>query len=88
MEVKLLSLSWTSLGICPFGGNRFPFGTLFLELQRGSNIRHLAAKLQARWVWATDCLLLLQKSLVVFQTTLNACNGFPETVEIQCGSFE
>lgn len=26
MEVNLLSLSWTSLEICPFGGNPFPFG--------------------------------------------------------------
>lgn len=25
---------------------------------------------------------------MVFQSTLNACSGFPEAVEVQCDSFE
>lgn len=65
---------------CHFGGDHLPWA-FCLELQRGRAIWYLAAQLPGRYVWATDCLLLLQKSLMVFQTTLNAC-GFPEAIRI------
>lgn len=89
MEVKLFSLSWAFLEMRPIGDYRFPFGSFSWSCREAAGFGILQWTLQAGCVGlATDFQLLLQKSFVVFQTTINARNGFPEAAETLCGSFE